>query len=74
MSPFPLSILEIWEKIAAQHTDWVLELGGGGDKEAMLNRRDSILMKKEMLIQQAENKVLHLNQWLYGGGIVRWNM
>ena len=23
-----------------------------------------------MLIQQAENKVLHLNQWLYGGEIV----
>lgn len=37
---------------------------------AMKYRRDSILMKKEMLIQQAENKVLHLNQWLYGGGIV----
>ena len=31
-------LLEIWEKIAAQHTDWVLELWGGGDKEAMLNR------------------------------------
>lgn len=37
---------------------------------AMKYRRDSILMKKEMLIQQAENKVLHLNQWLYGGEIV----
>lgn len=37
---------------------------------AMKYRRDSILMKKEMLIQQAENKVLQLNQWLYGGGVV----
>lgn len=37
---------------------------------ALKYRRDSILMKKEMLIQQAENEVLHLNQWLYGGSIV----
>lgn len=37
---------------------------------ALRYRRDSTLMKKEMFIQQKENEVLRLNQWLYGGALV----
>lgn len=37
---------------------------------ALEYRQDSTLMKKEMLIQQNKNKVLRLNQWLYGGALV----
>lgn len=37
---------------------------------ALQYRQDSTLMNKEMLIQQNKNKVLRLNQWLYGGALV----
>ena len=37
---------------------------------ALQYRQDSTLMQKEMLIQQNKNKVLRLNQWLYGGAFV----
>lgn len=37
---------------------------------ALRYQRDSTLMKKEMFIQQKENEVLRLNQWLYGGSLV----
>ena len=37
---------------------------------ALEYRQDSTLMEKEMLIQQNKNKVLRLNQWLYGGALV----
>lgn len=33
---------------------------------ALRYQRDSTLMKKEMSLQQKENEVLRLNQWLYG--------
>lgn len=39
-------------------------------ESALRYRRDSTLMNKEILIQQAENKVLLLHQWLYIGGLV----
>ena len=37
---------------------------------ALRYQRDSTLMKKEMSLQQKENEVLRLNQWLYGGLLV----
>lgn len=37
---------------------------------ALRYQRDSLLMSKEILIQQTENKVLLLHQWLYIGGLV----
>lgn len=36
---------------------------------ALRYQRDSTLMAKEILIQQTENKVLILHQWLYIGGL-----
>ena len=40
-------------------------------QEAALRfQRDSTLMHKEILIQQAENKVLLLHEWLYVGGLI----
>lgn len=37
---------------------------------ALRYQRDSTLMKKEMSLQQKENEVLRLNQWLYGSLLV----
>lgn len=37
---------------------------------ALRYQRDSTLMKQKMFIQQKENEVLRLNQWLYGGVLV----